>query len=135
MTAPIPLDPAGPLYDRIGAENLHLLIGRFYARVGRHPELIPIFPANLTLTAQKQEAFLTGFLGGPPLYHQQYGHPRLRARHLPFQITPARARAWLACMREALRETPEIGDEDARELYAALNRVAVHMVNSAEAEG
>lgn len=130
LTAPLSLNPEGSLYDRIGPENLHRLVTRFYTHVARHPDLIPIFPADLTLTAQKQEAFLTGFLGGPPLYHQQYGHPRLRARHLPFQITPVRAQAWLACMNRALRETPEIRDEDARELYAALSRVAVHMVNA-----
>lgn len=132
MTAPISLNPEGTLYERIGPENLHALIARFYSHVAQHPELIPIFPADLTLTAQKQEAFLTGFLGGPPLYHQQYGHPRLRARHLSFQITPGRAQAWLACMNRALRETPEIRSEDARKLYAALSRVAQHVVNSAE---
>ena len=135
MTAPLSLSPEGTLYERIGAENLHALISRFYGLVALHPDLIPIFPADLTVTAQKQEAFLTGFLGGPPLYHQRYGHPRLRARHLPFQITPTRAQAWLSCMNQALRETPEIKDEDARELFAALSRVAVHMVNSEENGG
>lgn len=132
MTAPISLNEGGSLYDRIGPDALAVLVTRFYARVAAHPELAPIFPADLTLTAEKQFAFLTGFLGGPPLYHERFGHPRLRARHLPFQVTPARARAWLACMGAALRDTPQIGEAEARELYAALSRVAVHMVNSPE---
>ncbi|MHA0040237.1 globin domain-containing protein [Deinococcus sp. PEB2-63] len=130
MTAPISLNAGGSLYDRIGPDALSALVTRFYSYVAQEPLLTPIFPADLTVTAEKQLAFLTGFLGGPPLYHERYGHPRLRARHLPFEITPARARAWLACMNAALRDTPQIRTDDARELYAALSRVAVHMVNA-----
>lgn len=130
MTAPLSLNARGSLYDRIGADALARLVGRFYARVAAHPDLAPIFPADLTLTAEKQLAFLTGFLGGPPLYHERFGNPRLRARHLPFPITPERAQAWLACMEAALRASPEIDGADASELLAALSRVAVHMVNT-----
>ncbi|GAA5439749.1 globin [Deinococcus caeni] len=130
MTAPISLNPGGSLYDRIGPDALAALVDRFYALVARDPLLSPIFPADLTLTAEKQLAFLTGFLGGPPLYHERFGHPRLRARHLPFPITPERAQAWLACMKAALRDTPGVAPDDARELYAALARVATHMVNA-----
>lgn len=130
MTAPISLNAGGSLYDRIGPEALAALVTHFYTLVARDPLLAPIFPQDLSVTAEKQLAFLTGFLGGPPLYHERFGHPRLRARHLPFPITPARARAWLACMQAALRDTPQIGTDDARELYAALSRVAVHMVNT-----
>ena len=125
-----PLDPAASLYDRIGPDALVLLVHRFYARVARDPDLAPIFPDDLSETARKQLAFLTGFTGGPPLYHQLYGHPRLRARHLPFPITPARAQAWLGCMEAALRASPEIDVADANEMLAALARVAVHMVNT-----
>lgn len=130
MTASLTLSSGGSLYDRIGPDALEKLIRRFYTLVPQHPDLAPIFPADLTQTAEKQLAFLTGFFGGPPLYMQRYGHPRLRARHLPFAITPGRAQAWLACMNAALRDTPEIPDAEAREIYAALSRVAVHMVNT-----
>ncbi len=132
MTAPISLSEGGSVYDRVGPEALARLIRRFYTLVPQHPDLAPIFPTDLTLTAEKQLAFLTGFFGGPPLYQQRFGHPRLRARHLPFEITPRRARAWLACMNAALRDTPEIPEAEAREIYAALARVAVHMVNAGE---
>ncbi|AWN23310.1 globin [Deinococcus irradiatisoli] len=136
MTAPLQLSPAPDrtLYERIGPEVLHDLVTRFYSLVAQHPDLIPIFPADLSLTARKQEAFLTGFLGGPPLYHQEFGHPRLRARHLPFEITPTRARAWLACMNAALHQTPGLEAQDAAELFAALSRTAAAMVNSPEPE-
>ncbi|GGK25988.1 hypothetical protein GCM10008955_19700 [Deinococcus malanensis] len=124
------LSTGGSLYERIGPQALHALVDRFYSLVASHPDLAPIFPADLRHTAEKQLAFLTGFLGGPPLYHQRYGHPRLRARHLPFPITVELAQAWLACMKAALHQTPDITPDDARELYAALSRVAIHMVNT-----
>ncbi|MGM9320048.1 globin domain-containing protein [Deinococcus aquaticus] len=130
MTAPLSLTTGGSLYDRIGPEALAALVSRFYDFVAREPLLTPIFPADLTLTAEKQLAFLSGFLGGPPLYHERFGHPRLRARHLPFPITPARAQAWLACMRAALDATPAISAADGQELFTALSRVAAHMVNT-----
>ncbi|CAM3651361.1 globin [Deinococcus frigens] len=130
MTAPIPLSAGGSLYERIGPQALSALVTRFYTLVAQDPDLSPIFPADLTLTAEKQLAFLTGFLGGPPLYHQTYGPPRLRARHLPHAITPTRGQAWLACMDRALRDTPHIAGAEARELHAALARVAAHMVNT-----
>lgn len=130
MTAPLSLHPGGSLYDRIGPQALQALVNRFYTCVTADPLLAPLFPADLRLTAEKQLAFLTGFLGGPPLYHQRFGPPRLRARHLPFSVTPQRAQAWLSCMAQALRDTPAIAPEDARELHAALARVAVHMVNT-----
>ena len=134
MTAPLNLaaSPQDTLYSRIGPDTLHDLVTRFYAHVARHPDLIPIFPADLSLTARKQEAFLSGFMGGPPLYHQEFGHPRLRARHLPFEITPARARAWLSCMNAAMRETPNLNPDAAAELLAALTRTAAAMVNTPE---
>lgn len=129
------LTEGGSLYDRIGPEALRALLKRFYGHVSRNPELAPIFPGSRdpalwAVTLEKQIAFMTGFLGGPPLYHQRYGNPMLRARHLPFPVTPARARAWLACMHLALRETPEIDHDTAAEYFAALSRVAAHMVNT-----
>ncbi|WP_019009481.1 hypothetical protein [Deinococcus aquatilis] len=126
------LTAGGTLYDRIGPAALADLVTRFYGLVAENPDLAPIFPADLTETAEKQLAFLTGFLGGPPLYHERYGHPRLRARHLPHAITPTRGGAWLACMQAALQATPSISQADAQELYAALARVAAHMVNTPE---
>ncbi|WP_449374955.1 globin domain-containing protein, partial [Bacillus licheniformis] len=88
-------------YEAIGEELLSQLVDTFYERVKRHPLLYPIFPDDLTETARKQKQFLTQS-GGPPLYTEEHGHPMLRARHLPFPITPERADAWLSCMKEAM---------------------------------
>ncbi|MCA1203446.1 globin domain-containing protein [Priestia flexa] len=119
-------------YELLGGEHtISKLVDAFYNRVASHPDLAPIFPIDLTETTRKQKQFLTQYLGGPALYTEEHGHPMLRARHLPFEITPARAKAWLHCMHEAM---DEIGLEDPLrdELYHRLILTAQHMVNSHE---
>lgn len=120
-------------YEEIGAEKLTELIHAFYHRVAKHPELIPIFPADLTETIRKQIQFQTQYLGGPNLYTDEHGHPMMRARHMPFQITPDRAQAWLECMSEAM---DEVGLEGKfRETYMQrLILTAHHMINASNDE-
>lgn len=125
MSGPNALTP----FDLIGgAAAVERLVEAFYRRVGVHPDLAPIFPDDLRPVAEKQRAFLTQFLGGPPLYSQRYGPPMLRARHLPHPITPRRAAAWLSCMAAALDEAGIRGP--IRDLvFARLTQAAHHMVN------
>ncbi len=115
-------------YEEIGAEKLSELIDLFYTKVAADPDLSPIFPDDLTETARKQIQFQTQYLGGPNLYTDEHGHPMMKARHMPFPITPSRAAAWLACMSEAM---DEIGLEGKfREIYyRRLELTANHMVN------
>jgi hemoglobin len=61
-----------------------------------------LHPASLTSSREKLYMFLTGWLGGPPLYTSEFGHPRLRARHLPFAIGEAERDQWMVCMAKAL---------------------------------
>lgn len=120
-------------FETIGEARLHQLIDAFYDKVSRHPDLFPIFPKDLTETARKQKQFMTQYLGGPPLYTEEHGHPMLRARHLPFEITETRARAWLSCMNEAM---DDIGlDGMIREaFFSKLILTAQHMINKPEKE-
>lgn len=120
-------------FDALGEEKLHLLVEAFYTRVGHHPDLAPIFPIDLSETARKQKQFLTQYLGGPPLYTSEHGHPMLRARHMPFEITETRAKAWLSCMNEAMDEIGLNGPVRDN-LYARLLLTAQHMINSPENE-
>jgi hemoglobin len=116
-------------YEMIGgAKTVARLVDTFYDLVKQHPELIPIFPEDLTETKKKQYLFLTQFLGGPTLYSDVHGHPMLRARHMPFPITPKRAEAWLSCMKEAM---DRIGLEgEVREaIFERLTLTAHHMIN------
>ena len=118
-------------YDTIGVETLNHLIHAFYRRVGKHPNLAPIFPYYLTETARKQEQFMTQFLGGPPLYTEEHGHPMLRARHMPFEITQTRAKEWLQCMEDAMDEVGLSGS--IRDFYfSRLVQTAEHMINTDE---
>lgn len=120
-------------FEAIGEEKLHELIDVFYGLVGKHPELSPIFPDDLSETARKQKQFMTQYLGGPSLYTDEHGHPMMRARHLPFPITPTRAKAWLACMSEAM---DKVGLEGRlrEEYYARLVLTAQHMINTPDTE-
>jgi hemoglobin len=116
-------------YEEIGgSETLEKLVTAFYNKVKEHPDLAPIFPDDLTETARKQKQFLTQFLGGPPLYSEEHGHPMLRARHMPFPITPKRAEAWLSCMRSAMEEI-DLPSPWREQIFSRLTFTAHHMVN------
>lgn len=119
-------------FEAIGGERkIEELVEEFYQKVKQHPDLAPIFPDDLTETARKQKQFLTQFLGGPPAYSQEHGHPMLRARHLPFEITPKRAEAWLSCLHDALNKI-NINTEVRDYIFQRLSQTAHHMVNTKE---
>lgn len=120
-------------FEAIGEETLHRLVDNFYELVAQHPDLAPIFPNDFSEIARKQKQFLTQYLGGPALYTVEHGHPMMRARHLPFPITPTRAKAWLSCMTQAMDKTGLEGlirDE----FYSRLLLTAQHMINTPDGE-
>ena len=116
-------------FEQIGEDLLHRLVDTFYSLVAQHPDLAPIFPNQFLEIARKQKQFLTQYLGGPPLYTEEHGHPMMRARHLPFPVTPTRAEAWLSCMKQAM---DRIGLEGPvrEDFYARLYLTAQHMINT-----
>ncbi|MGJ9382511.1 globin [Salipaludibacillus neizhouensis] len=116
-------------YELLGEDRLISLVDRFYKLVSEHPDLTPIFPDDFTETARKQKQFLTQFFGGPSLYTEEHGHPMLRARHMPFEITPARADSWLSCMAQALVDT-NIEEPLRNAMFERLSYTAKHMINS-----
>lgn len=99
------------IYEQIGGEgNIRRLVDRFYDLMDARPEAAGIrrlHPEDLSGSREKLYLFLVGWTGGPPLYVQKYGHPRLRARHLPFPIGEAERDQWLLCMNQALDEVVE----------------------------
>ncbi|MEN2466745.1 globin [Ornithinibacillus sp. FSL M8-0202] len=120
------------IFEEIGGyETIERLVAAFYRRVGNHPKLTPIFPEDLTETARKQTLFLTQFFGGPPIYTEERGHPMMRRRHLPFEITPSRRDAWLDCMEAALEEV-EIEEPYRTAIFEKLTMTANHMMNTPE---
>jgi hemoglobin len=123
-------DGAMTLYEAIGgAATVRKLVEAFYPKVQVDPDIGPLFPEDITPVKEKQYLFLTQFFGGPPLYSEQYGHPMMRARHLPFPITTERADAWLRCMKRALVEIG-LSDELQAIVLERLKGPAYHFVNS-----
>ncbi|HMV17439.1 MAG TPA: group II truncated hemoglobin [Zoogloea sp.] len=114
-----------------GEETIRRLVHRFYALMDALPEAWDIrqmHPADLSGSEQKLFMYLTGWLGGPPLYEEAYGHPRLRARHLPFTIGDTERDQWLLCMRMALDECIPESPLRAR-ILQAIEGLADHMRN------
>ena len=95
-------------YEQIGGEaGVRKLVDRFYDLMDSEPEAAGIralHPADLAGSREKLFLFLSGWMGGPSLYIERYGHPRLRARHLPFPIAESERDQWLFCMNRALGE-------------------------------
>ena len=95
-------------YEMLGGEVvLRQLVNRFYdlmATDERAATLHAMHSADTTLIRQKLFEFLSGWLGGPSLFIEKYGHPMLRARHMPFAIDEAARDQWLLCMYSAMDE-------------------------------
>ncbi len=119
-------------FERIGgAATVDHLVEAFYAHMDRLPEarmIRALHAKDLTPTKEVLKRYLGEWMGGPKLYSQERGHPRLRQRHLRFKIGEAERDAWLACMRGALHEV--VADAALREeLYAAFAKLADWMRN------
>ena len=103
--------PANPHYRQVGGEAaLRRLVERFYALMDQLPQAQAIramHPADLTHSKEHLFMFLSGWLGGPPLYAERRGPPRLRRDHMAFTIDASARDAWMACMRQALAEVVE----------------------------
>lgn len=107
------LDARTP-YQLLGGEaKLRAMVERFYELMDSDAAFAGIrklHPADLSGSIEKLYLFLSGFLGGPPLYVERFGNPMLRARHLPFAIGESERDQWMACMRRAMLEcgVPEL---------------------------
>lgn len=112
--------PVGTHFERIGGEAvIRQLVDRFYDVMDAEPlaaGIRALHPADLSGSRDKLFWFLVGWMGGPPLYIQRFGHPRLRARHLPFPIAERERDEWLWCMFKALDEV--VPDVQLREQLA-----------------
>ncbi len=95
-------------FELIGGEPaVRGLVDRFYDLMDLEPDyaaLRAVHGSTLDSARDKLFWFLCGWLGGPQHYVERFGHPRLRARHLPFPIGIRERDQWLACMAQAMRE-------------------------------
>ena len=119
-------------YDRLGGDaGVRALVERFYDEMDSLPEargIRELHAPDLDKAREKLYLFLSGWLGGPSLYIEQYGHPRLRARHLPFAIGEVERDQWMLCMTRAIDSLdPDPAFRD--ELVATFFQMADHMRN------
>jgi hemoglobin len=123
--------PKAP-YERLGGDaKVRELVARFYELMDAEPEFAGIralHRPDLAPAREKLYLFLSGWLGGPQLYAQKFGHPMLRARHLHVAIGASERDQWLACMSRAMADA---GIEEGlrRELYNAFFKTADWMRN------
>lgn len=125
---------ATPYAQLGGAARVRALVERFYDLIEREPAyavLRRLHGPDLGSTRDKLYWYLSGWLGGPNLYIERFGHPMLRARHLPFSIGISERDAWLACMKQAMQET-QVPAELQEALAAAFSRTADWMRNRPE---
>ena len=129
MTAP--LTP----YQLLGGDpGIRSIVDRFYDLMDTAPEAATVralHAKSLKASRDKLHLFLTGWTGGPPVYVERYGHPRLRARHFPFAIGERARDEWLWCMDQALAEH-EMPEPLRQHLRERLHALADHMRNQPE---
>ena len=133
-----PIDPARiappsrEIYARMGEARILGMMEDFYREL-EASSVRALFPEDMVAASRKSAAFFVGLLGGPPLYHQRYGNPMMRARHMAFVITPRAREEWLGCFERVLARAPERHGFPAEHLpgfRAFLHAFSLWMVNT-----
>lgn len=116
-TKPVHVPPGGPgaverpspeIFEALGEDGVFELLADFYRRLG-DSDIQHMFPEDLIAASERSAAFFVQLLGGPPLFNERYGPPRMRARHIPFEIDGAARATWLGAFRATLDESAEGG--------------------------
>lgn len=97
--------PSREIYASMGEANILRMMEDFYRELEQSP-IREMFPPDMLAAARKNATFFVQVMGGPPLYNQRFGNPMMRARHMPFYITPQARNVWLTCFLRVL-QTPE----------------------------
>jgi len=132
MNGPPQVDPPSPkIYQAMGEENMFRLLEDFYLKLEKS-DISDMFPKDMIEASKKSAAFFVGLCGGPPLYHQKYGHPRLRRRHMPFPIDERAKDVWLSCFEEVLEDAKKYSfpEEHLAGFVAFLRGFSPWMMNS-----
>jgi hemoglobin len=142
---PVYVPPEGPpkkipskeIYAAMGRENIFRMCEDFYRELEKS-EIRSLFPEDMVAASRKNAAFFVGMLGGPPLYQELYGSPRMRARHLHVVIDEQARRTWVDCFRRTLDHAVErysFPPEHLPGFIEFLEGFSAWMVNSQEESG
>ncbi len=117
------------VYDAVGGQEFFdQLVDRFYDGVASDPVLRPLYPEDLGPARFRLAGFLAQYWGGPTHYSNERGHPRLRMRHAPFEITVVERDAWMDHMRAALTAA-DLPDDIASAMGDYFESAATHLIN------
>ena len=117
------------IYEMLGSEQLRKMVDSFYDHVVADERISHLFTTDMEVVREKQFLFLTQYFGGPQLYIQKFGHPRMRMRHLPHKIDEAAAIAWLQNMKKAI-DSLDIDQQLKVTIFNCFPKLAGHMINS-----
>ncbi len=121
-----------PLYERVGGhETFVRLVAEFYRGVAGDPELRALYPEDdLGPAEERLRLFLEQYWGGPHTYSQTRGHPRLRIRHAPFEVTADMRDRWLRHMNAAL-DSLSLAEPELGEFREYVTRASAFLINAA----
>ena len=126
------METPNPHYEKIGGElGVRKLVETFYHIMDTAPmatSIRQLHPDDLSSSKEKLFMFLSGWLGGPPLYTEKHGHPRLRQRHLPFSIGDRERDQWMECMSQAMRQC-NLDEELGQQLKDSFSKTADFLRN------
>ena len=123
------------VFSAVGEEGFTRLVAAFYRQVPGDDLLGPMYPKHdLAGAEQRLRDYLIYRFGGPPRYIEERGHPKLRARHIPFPITQASRDRWMQCMDIAFKEAalPPEAEKHIREFFEGMS---TFMINRASEGG
>lgn len=100
---PQDIQPSPEIYVKMGENCIYQMLEDFYCELEKS-SIRHLFSQDMKEGSRRSAAFFIFILGGPPLYQQQFGHPRMRQRHLPFAIDEAARQTWLDCFKRVLQD-------------------------------
>ncbi len=124
-------DETQTYYERVGGRaTFTALVDEFYRGVAQDPPLALIYPEqDFTGAKERLLLFLEQYWGGPKTYSETRGHPRLRMRHGPFEVTPQQRDRWLTHMSAAI-DSIDLSPMDEELMRGYMNHAANFMVNA-----
>lgn len=100
------ITPDPQIYEKMGEDAIFQMLEDFYLEL-EQSSIRHLFPEDMKEASKKSAAFFVFIMGGPPLYQQQFGPPRMRQRHLPFAIDENARQVWLQCFKKILQQAEE----------------------------